>query len=187
MSLVGKKVGEFKAQAYRQGEFVDVTDQDLLGHWSIIMFYPADFSFVCPTELQDLQEQYAKLQALGVEVYSVSTDTHFVHKAWHDNSDAVGTIEFTMIGDPSQHISRLFDVLDEDQGLAQRGTFILDPEGTVQAMEINADGIGRNASEYLDRIKAGQYVAAHPGEVCPAKWKEGEDTLTPGLDLVGKI
>lgn len=187
MSLVGKKVGEFNAHAYRQGKFVDVSDKDLLGHWSIIMFYPADFSFVCPTELEDLQDNYAQLQSLGVEVYSVSADTHFVHKAWHDDSEAVGKVEYTMIGDPSQKIIRLFDVLDEEQGLAQRGTFILDPEGVVQAMEINADGIGRNAGEYLNRIKAGQYVAAHPGEVCPAKWKEDEATLTPGLDLVGKI
>lgn len=187
MSLVGKKVEPFQAHAYRQGEFVDVSDQDLLGHWSVIMFYPADFSFVCPTELQDLQEHYAELQDLGVEVYSVSTDTHFVHMAWHDNSEAVGTIQFTMIGDPSQQISRQFDVLDEEQGLAQRGTFILDPDGVVQAMEINADGIGRNASEYVDRIKAGQFVAANPGQVCPARWKQGDATLTPGADLVGKI
>ncbi len=181
------EIGTFQAKAYRQGKFIDVSDQDLKGHWSVVMFYPADFSFVCPTELQDLQEQYATLQTLGTEVYSVSTDTHFVHKAWHDHSEAVGTIEYTMIGDPSQQISRLFDVLDEAQGLAQRGTFIIDPEGVVQSMEVNADGIGRNASEYIDRIKAGQYVAAHPGEVCPAKWKEGSATLTPGLDLVGKI
>lgn len=187
MSLVGKKIGEFTAQAYHQGEFITVSNEDLLGHWSVVMFYPADFSFVCPTELEDLQNQYQTLKELGAEVYSVSTDTHFVHKAWHDHSEAVSTIEYTMIGEPSQKISRLFDVLDEEAGLAQRGTFIIDPEGTVQTMEINADGIGRNASELIDKIKAGKYVAAHPGEVCPAKWKEGEETLTPGLDLVGKI
>ncbi|WP_127849429.1 alkyl hydroperoxide reductase subunit C [Lacticaseibacillus hulanensis] len=187
MSLVGKKVEPFSAQAYRQGEFITVTDADLMGHWSVIMFYPADFSFVCPTELADLQDQYATLQQLGVEVYSVSEDTHYVHKAWHDASDAVGTLQFAMIGDPSHQLARMFDVLDEEQGLAQRGTFILDDAGVVQSLEINADGIGRNASEYIDRIKAGQYVASHPGEVCPAKWKEGSKTLTPGLDLVGKI
>ncbi|GKQ43316.1 peroxiredoxin [Companilactobacillus sp. RD055328] len=187
MSLVGKEIGGFKAQAFRQGKFIEVSQDNLKGHWSIVMFYPADFSFVCPTELEDLQEQYGELKKLDTEIFSVSTDTHFVHKAWHDNSDAVGKIEYTMIGDPSQTISRMFDVLDEEQGLAQRGTFIIDPEGVVQSMEINADGIGRNASEYIDRVKAGRYVADHPGEVCPAKWKEGEDTLTPGLDLVGKI
>ncbi|WDF83275.1 alkyl hydroperoxide reductase subunit C [Lacticaseibacillus pabuli] len=187
MSLVGKEIEPFSAQAYQQGKFITVTDADIKGHWSVIMFYPADFSFVCPTELADLQDQYQTLQQLGVEVYSVSEDTHFVHKAWHDDSDAVGKLQYAMIGDPSHQLARMFDVLDEDQGLAQRGTFILDKNGVVQSLEINADGIGRNASEYIDRIKAGQYVASHPGEVCPAKWKEGAETLTPGLDLVGKI
>lgn len=187
MSLVGKAIEPFSAQAYRQGEFVTITDEDIKGHWSVLMFYPADFSFVCPTELADLQDQYATLQKLGVEVYSISEDTHFVHKAWHDASEDVGKLEYAMIGDPSHQLARMFDVLDEEQGLAQRGTFILDKDGVVQSMEINADGIGRNAVEYIDRIKAGQYVAAHPGEVCPAKWKEGEATLTPGLDLVGKL
>lgn len=187
MSLVGKQIEAFKAEAYLNGEFVTITDDTLKGHWSVVMFYPADFSFVCPTELSDLQDQYQTLQGLGVEVYAVSEDTHFVHKAWHDQSDAVGTLQYAMIGDPSHQLARMFDVLDEDAGLAQRGTFILDDTGTIQSLEINADGIGRNASEYIDRIKAGQYVAAHPGEVCPAKWKEGAATLTPGLDLVGKL
>lgn len=187
MSLVGKEIEPFSAQAYKQGKFITVTDADIKGHWSVIMFYPADFSFVCPTELADLQDQYQTLQQLGVEVYSVSEDTHFVHKAWHDASDAVGKLQYAMIGDPSHQLARMFDVLDEEQGLAQRGTFILDDKGVVQSLEINADGIGRNASEYIDRIKAGQYVESHPGEVCPAKWKEGGETLTPGLDLVGKI
>ena len=168
MSLVGKKVKAFKAQAYQNGEFIEVNDADLMGHWSVVMFYPADFSFVCPTELEDLQDQYATLQQMGVEVYSVSEDTHFVHKAWHDESEAVGKLQYAMIGDPSHQLARMFDVFDEEQGLAQRGTFILDKEGVIQSLEINADGIGRNASEYLDRIKAGQYVETHPGEVCPA-------------------
>jgi peroxiredoxin len=187
MSLVGKQIEEFKAQAYQKGEFIDITDADLKGHWSVVMFYPADFSFVCPTELEDLQDQYQTLQSLGVEVYSVSEDTHYVHKAWHDESDAVGKLQYAMIGDPSHQLAKMFDVFDEDAGLAQRGTFILDKDGVVQSLEINADGIGRNAAEYIDRIKAGQYVESHPGEVCPAKWKEGSETLTPGLDLVGKI
>ncbi len=187
MSLVGKGIEPFKAEAYLKGEFTTITDDDLKGHWSVVMFYPADFSFVCPTELEDLQDQYETLQSLGVEVYSVSEDTHFVHKAWHDESEAVGKLQYAMIGDPSHQLARMFDVLDEDAGLAQRGTFILDDNGVVQSMEINADGIGRNAAEYIDRIKAGQYVESHPGEVCPAKWKQGEKTLTPGLDLVGKL
>lgn len=186
MSLIGKEVVEFVAQAYQKEEFFEVTQEDFKGHWTIVMFYPADFSFVCPTELEDLQEQYAPLKDLNCEVYSVSTDTHFVHKAWHDHSDAIGKIEFAMIGDPSQTITAGFDVLGED-GLAQRGTFIIDPDGIIQACEINADGIGRDSSTLIDKVKAAQYVREHPGEVCPAKWKEDSETLTPGLDLVGKI
>ncbi len=125
MSLIGKKIEEFNAHAYHQGEFLEVSEKDLMGNWSILCFYPADFTFVCPTELEDLQEQYSTLKSLGVEVFSCSTDTHFTHKAWHDTSDAIGKIEYVMIGDPSHQISRIFDVLDEEQGLAQRGTFIM--------------------------------------------------------------
>lgn len=158
MSLIGKKIEEFNAHAYHQGEFLEVSEKDLMGNWSILCFYPADFTFVCPTELEDLQEQYSTLKSLGVEVFSCSTDTHFTHKAWHDTSDAIGKIQYVMIGDPSHQISRIFDVLDEEQGLAQRGTFIIDPDGIVQAMEINADGIGRDASALIDKIRAAQYV-----------------------------
>ncbi|WP_160725157.1 alkyl hydroperoxide reductase subunit C [Bacillus sp. USDA818B3_A] len=187
MSLIGKEVQAFTAQAYHNGDFITVSDQNFKGKWSVVCFYPADFTFVCPTELEDLQNQYATLKDLGVEVYSVSTDTHFTHKAWHDNSPAIGKIEYIMVGDPSQKISRIFDVLDEEEGLAQRGTFIIDPDGKVQAMEINADGIGRDASTLVNKIKAAQYVRNNPGEVCPAKWQEGGETLKPSLDLVGKI
>jgi len=178
----------FTAQAFRAGEdFFEVTEEDLKGHWSVVVFYPADFSFVCPTELEDVQNQLPELEKLGVNVYSVSTDTHFVHKAWHDHSDAISKITYTMIGDPSQQISRNFDVLDEEAGLAQRGTFIIDPDGVIQTVEINADGIGRDASSLVDKIKAAQYVRKNPGEVCPANWEEGGETLKPSLDLVGKI
>ncbi|HLR61756.1 MAG TPA: alkyl hydroperoxide reductase subunit C [Lentibacillus sp.] len=188
MSLIGKEVAPFKAQAFREGDdFIEVTEEDLKGHWSVVCFYPADFSFVCPTELEDLQNQYAKLQELGVEVYSVSTDSHFVHKAWHDHSEAISKITYTMIGDPSHEISRSFDVLIEEKGVADRGTFIIDPDGVIQAAEINADGIGRDASTLIDKVKAAQYVRKNPGEVCPAKWQEGDETLKPSLDLVGKI
>ena len=189
MSQIGKTVEAFKASAYNagNGEFIDVTDENLKGQWSVVCFYPADFTFVCPTELEDLQNQYATLKELGVEVYSVSTDTHFTHKAWHDHSDAISSIRYIMIGDPSQKISRNFDVLDEEAGLAQRGTFIIDPDGVIQAAEINADGIGRDASVLVGKVKAAQYVRNNPGEVCPAKWEEGAETLKPSLDLVGKI
>lgn len=187
MSLIGKEIQPFTASAFKKGEFVDVSSENFKGQWSVVCFYPADFTFVCPTELEDLQNQYATLKQLGVEVYSVSTDTHFTHKAWHDSSETIGKIEYTMIGDPSHTISRGFDVLDEESGLAQRGTFIIDPDGVVQTVEINAGGIGRDASTLVDKIKAAQYVRNNPGEVCPAKWKEGAATLKPSLDLVGKI
>jgi peroxiredoxin (alkyl hydroperoxide reductase subunit C) len=153
----------------------------------VVCFYPADFTFVCPTELEDLQNQYDTLKSMDVEVYSVSTDTHFTHKAWHDSSEAIKKLTYIMIGDPSHIISRNFDVLIEEAGLADRGTFIIDPDGIIQSVEINAGNIGRDASILVDKIKAAQYVRKHPGEVCPAKWKEGAETLKPSLDLVGKI
>ncbi|GGG16710.1 alkyl hydroperoxide reductase subunit C [Paenibacillus aceti] len=187
MSLIGTEVLPFKANAYHNGDFIEVSEENFKGKWSVVCFYPADFTFVCPTELEDLQEQYATLKELGVEVYSVSTDSHFVHKAWHDSSEAIGKVTYIMIGDPSHTISRNFDVLIEEDGVADRGTFIIDPDGVIQAIEITAGGIGRDASILIDKIKAAQYVRNHPGEVCPAKWKEGGETLKPSLDLVGKI
>ncbi len=187
MSLVSTEVLPFSATAYHKGEFVPVSDADLRGKWSVVFFYPADFTFVCPTELGDLADNYAEFQRLGVEIYGVSTDTHFTHKAWHDTSDTIGKIEYPLIGDPTATISRNFDVLIEEDGLADRGTFVIDPDGKIQLVEINAGGIGRNAVELLRKIKAAQYVAAHPNEVCPAKWEEGDETLAPSLDLVGKI
>ncbi len=187
MSLINTEIKPFSAQAFKNGQFLTVTDADLKGKWSVVFFYPADFTFVCPTELEDLADNYAEFQKLGVEIYSVSTDTHFAHKAWHDTSAAIGKIQYTMVGDPTGTISRNFEVMIEDVGLADRGTFVVDPDGKIQIVEITAGGIGRDALELLRKVKAAQYVAAHPGEVCPAKWKEGEKTLAPSLDLVGKI
>ncbi|WP_447046084.1 alkyl hydroperoxide reductase subunit C [Vreelandella sp. H-I2] len=187
MSLINTEVKPFKATAYLNGEFVDVTEADMQGQWSIFFFYPADFTFVCPTELGDLADNYAEFKKLGVEIYSVSTDTHFTHKAWHDSSDTIGKLQYPMIADPTLRISRNFEVLIEEAGLAERGTFVVDPDGKIQIVEINAGNIGRNAEELLRKVKAAQYVRANPNEVCPAKWKEGEDTLAPSLDLVGKI
>ncbi len=187
MSLINPEVKPFSAQAFKDGKFITVTDADLKGKWSVVFFYPADFTFVCPTELEDLADNYGEFQGLGVEIYSVSTDTHFAHKAWHDTSDAVKKIRYTMVGDPTGTLSRNFEVMIEEAGLADRGTFVIDPNGKIQIVEINAGGIGRDAKELLRKVKAAQYVASHPGEVCPAKWKEGEKTLAPSLDLVGKI
>ena len=187
MSLINTEVEPFSAKAFHNGAFIDVSDADLRGKWSVVCFYPADFTFVCPTELGDLADNYAEFQRLGVEIYSVSTDTHFTHKAWHDTSDTIGKVQYPLVGDPTGTLSRNFDVMIEEDGLADRGTFVIDPAGKIQIVEINAGGVGRNATELLRKIKAAQYVAAHPNEVCPAKWEEGDDTHAPSLDLVGKI
>src|SRR5690625_1350382 len=187
MSLINTEIKPFTAQALKNGKFIEVSDADLKGKWSVVFFYPADFTFVCPTELEDLADHYAEFQKLGVEIYSVSTDTHFSHQAWHGSSEAIGKIDYTMVGDPTHVIARNFDVLIEEDGVADRGTFVIDPDGKIQIVEVHAGNIGRDASELLRKIKAAQYVAAHPNEVCPAKWKEGEKTLEPSLDLVGKI
>lgn len=187
MSLINTQIKPFKATAYHNGKFVDVSDETVAGKWSVFVFYPADFTFVCPTELEDLAEQYAEFQKAGVEIYSVSTDTHFSHKAWHDTSDAIGKVQYPMIADPTHVLARNFEVLIEQEGMALRGTFVVNPEGEIKVMEVHDNGIGRVASELLRKVKAAQYIAAHPGEVCPAKWEEGAKTLTPSLDLVGKI
>ena len=187
MALINTSIKPFKATAFKEGKFVDVTDADVKGKWAIFFFYPADFTFVCPTELEDLAGIYPTLQSLNVEVYSVSTDTHFSHKAWHDTSPAISKINYYMLGDQSGRITNNFDVMRPGVGLADRATFLVDPEGVIQFMEITSEGVGRNATELLRKVKAAQYVAAHPGEVCPAKWEEGEETLAPSLDLVGKI
>ena len=187
MALINTKIKPFVTQSFKNGEFVEVSDKDLEGKWSVFFFYPADFTFVCPTELGDVADKYEELQSRGVEVYSVSTDTHFTHKAWHDSSDTIGKIQYHMLGDPTGQITRNFEVMREDQGLADRGTFIVDPDGVIQAMEITAEGIGRDAEDLLRKVKAAQYVSNNPGQVCPAAWKEGEETLAPSLDLVGKI
>ena len=186
-NLINTEVKPFKATAFHNGKFIDVTEADLKGKWSVVFFYPADFTFVCPTELGDLADNYDEFKKMGVEIYSVSTDTHFTHKAWHDTSDTIKKIQYPMIGDPTGAISRNFEVMIEEAGLAERGTFVIDPDGKIQIIEVNAGGIGRDAGELLRKVKAAQYVAAHPGEVCPAKWKEGDATLAPSLDLVGKI
>ena len=187
MSLINTDIKPFKATAYHQGKFIEVTDASVKGKWSVFFFYPADFTFVCPTELGDLADRYADFQKLGVEIYGVSTDTHFTHKAWHDTSDTIKKVQYPLIGDPTHVLSRNFEVLIEAAGIDDRGTFVVDPEGKIQIIEITAGGVGRDASELLRKVQAAQYVASHPGEVCPAKWKEGEKTLAPSLDLVGKI
>ena len=187
MSLINTEIKPFKATAFSNGKFVDLTEADVKGKWSIFFFYPADFTFVCPTELGDMADLYPEFQKLGVEVYSVSTDTHFVHKAWADASDTIKKIKYPMLGDPTGTITRNFGVMIEEEGLALRGSFLVNPEGVIKVAEIHDLGIGRDAKELLRKVQAAQYVASHPGEVCPAKWTPGEATLAPSLDLVGKI
>jgi len=187
MSLINTKIKPFNATAYHNGKFVPVSDTDLKGKWSVFVFYPADFTFVCPTELGDLADQYAEFKKLGVEIYGVSTDTHFTHKAWHDTSDTIKKVQYPLIGDPTATLARNFGVLIESEGLALRGSFVVNPEGEIKVEEIHDLGIGRDARELLRKVQAAQYVASHPGEVCPAKWTPGANTLKPSLDLVGKI
>lgn len=186
-NYIGKEIEDFKVQAYRQGEFVTVEKADLMGHWSVLFFYPADFTFVCPTELGDLQDYHEEFEEIGCSLYSVSEDTHFVHKAWADASDTIGRIQYTMLGDPAGVLARQFGVLVEEEGQALRATFILNPKGQVRAYEIHDMGIGRNAEELLRKVQAAQFVEEHGDQVCPARWKPGDETLKPSLDLVGLL
>ena len=187
MSVINTQIKPFKNQAFKEGKFIEVTDEAVKGKWAVFFFYPADFTFVCPTELEDLGEHYAQLQKAGVEVYAVSTDTHFSHKAWHDSSDRIGKLTFPFLGDQNHVLSNNFGVLREGQGLADRATFVVDPDGVIQLVEITSEGVGRNANELVRKIRAAQYVRENPGQVCPAAWEEGEETLAPSLDLVGKL
>ena len=188
MSLIGKKVPEFKVSAFKKSEkdFITVTDKDLQGKWSVFVFYPADFTFVCPTELEDLQDNYAAFKKEGAEVYSVSCDTQFVHKAWSDHSPRIGKVEYPMLADPTGLSARAFEVMIEEEGLALRGSFVVDPEGIIRAYEVHDLGIGREAKELLRKLQAAKFVREH-GEVCPAKWDPSKDSLKPSIDLVGEL
>ena len=187
MSLINKEVSEFKVKAFVDNNFKDVSKSDILGKWSVFFFYPADFTFVCPTELEDLNNIYDKFKEAGCEVYSVSTDTHFVHKAWHDHSERISKLRYPMLADPTHVISRDFDVLIESDGMAERGSFIVNPEGKIVSYEVSAGNVGRNADELFRKLQACQFVYEHGDEVCPAKWQPGAETLKPSLDLVGML
>lgn len=187
MSLINKEVKDFKVQAFWNGEFRTVSKDDILGKWSVFFFYPADFSFVCPTELEDLADRYEEFKKIGCEIYSVSCDTHFVHKAWHDASKTIKKIQYPMLADPTGALARDFDVMNDAKGLSERGSFIVNPEGKVVAYEVVAGNVGRNAEELLRRVQASQFVAEHGDQVCPAKWTPGQATLKPSLELVGMI
>ncbi|MDE5687729.1 MAG: peroxiredoxin [Paramuribaculum sp.] len=186
-TIINTQIPQFSLPAYADGQFKTVTDADLAGKWAILFFYPADFTFVCPTELLDMAENYDKFRALGAEVYSVSTDTQFTHKAWHDSSESIAKVKFPMLADKTGFLSDALGVLNTDNFLAYRGTFIVNPQGVIKVAEINDNGIGRNSDELLRKLEAAQFVAEHGDQVCPARWKKGEKTLTPGIELVGKI
>ncbi len=187
MSIINTAVPAFKTQAFHNGKFVDITDNDFRGKWSVVIFMPAAFTFNCPTEVEDAADNYEAFKAAGAEVYIVTTDTHFSHKVWHETSPAVGKAQFPLVGDPTHTLTRAFGVHIEEEGLALRGTFVINPEGVVKTAEVHSNEIARDVSETLRKLKAAQYTAANPGQVCPAKWKEGSATIAPSLDLVGKI
>lgn len=187
MSLINTEVQPFKANAFKNGEFITVTEADLKGKWSVLIFMPAAFTFNCPTEIEDAADHYAEFEKAGAQVFIVTTDTHFSHKVWHETSPAVGKAKFALVGDPTHALSNAFDVLIPEEGLALRGTFVINPDGVIKTMEVHDNAIARDVTETLRKLQAAQYVANHDGEVCPAKWKEGQKTLKPSLDLVGKI
>jgi len=192
---IGETIPDYEFEVFQNDENKTMKFSDFRGKWLVVMFYPGDFTFVCPTELEDTAKLYPEFRKIGAEVLSFSTDTVWVHKAWHDTSPAIKTVEYPMGADPSGKISYAFGTLIEggdlaftpDEGQALRGTFVIDPQGVLRTMEIHDNAIGRKASETLRKVKAAQYVESHPGNVCPASWDEGDDTLEPGMDLVGKI
>lgn len=187
MSLINKKIEDFTVEAYQNGDFHKVSKADIMGKWSLFFFYPADFTFVCPTELEDLEEQYEAFLKAGCEVYGVSTDTHFTHKAWHDTSEKIGKITYPMLADPTHKLTKDFEVYIKEDGMAERGSFLVNPDGEIVVYEVNAGNIGRNAAELLRRLHAAQFVAEHGDQVCPAKWQPGAETLKPSFDLVGQL
>lgn len=187
MIKIDEKVQDFELEAFHNEEVKKVKLSDYKGKWVILVFYPADFTFICPTELEELAENYEEFKKLGAEVLSVSTDTAFVHKAWHDNSPAIKKIKFPMLADPTGKLCRDFGTYIEAEGLSLRGSFIIDPDGVLKTFEMHDNSIGRSAKELLRKLQAAIFVREHKGEVCPAGWEPGKKTLKPGLDLVGKI
>jgi peroxiredoxin (alkyl hydroperoxide reductase subunit C) len=185
--LINEKLPNFEFEVYVNDTFKKVKLSDYKGKWLIFFFYPADFTFVCPTELEDLQKHYESFKKQGAEIICVSTDTVYVHKAWHDHSPIVGKVEYPMAADPTGKLARSFGVYIENEGISLRGSFIVDPDGILKAIEVNDNSIGRNASELLRKFEASKYVEEHKGEVCPAMWVPGKPTLKPGVKLVGKL
>ena len=184
---INQEAPDFETKAFHEEQVKDVKLSSYRGKWVVLFFYPADFTFICPTELEDLAKNYETFKNMNVEILSVSTDTEFVHKAWHDNSEASKKIRFPMLADPTGKICKTYGTYIREDGLALRATFIIDPDGIVKSFEMNDNSIGRGTQELIRKLKAAQYVREHGGEVCPVNWEEGSQTLKPGLDLVGKI
>lgn len=184
---IGADAPTFTAEALIGNDTKKVNLSDYKGKWVVLYFYPADFTFICPTELGDLADKYEEFKSLNTEILSVSTDTAFVHKAWKDNSETIKKINFPMVADPTGKVCRAYGTYIHDEGLSLRGTFIIDPEGKLKAFELHDNSIGRNTNELLRKIKAAQFVEEHGDQVCPVNWEPGKDTLKPGMDLVGKI
>jgi peroxiredoxin (alkyl hydroperoxide reductase subunit C) len=184
---INKPAPTFTAQAYHGDTVKEISLEDYRGKWVVLLFYPADFTFVCPTELGAFADAYEQFQKEGAEILSVSTDTVFVHKAWHDNSPTIKKIRFPMLADPTGKICKAYGTYIKEEGLSLRGTFLIDPDGILKAYEIHDNSIGRSSEEFLRKIQAAKFTREHGGEVCPVNWKPGEKTLKPGLDLVGKI
>lgn len=187
MSLIGKEIADFRVEAFHNNDIKTISKDDVLGKWSVFFFYPADFTFVCPTELADLAERYEEFKAADAEVYSVSTDSAHTHKAWHEHSDLIKNVTYPMLADTAHKLSADFEVLIEESGLAERGAFIVDPEGKIQVYIVTAGGVGRSAAEILRLLEAAQFVAKHGDQVCPANWKPGAKTLTPSVELSGQL
>ncbi len=184
---IGGKPMDMEFEIFQNNKISKTKLSKYKGKWVILFFYPADFTFVCPTELEEMADHYKEFQKLGAEVISVSTDTAFVHKAWHDNSPAIKKIKFPMAADPTGNLSREFGVMIEEEGLALRGTFVLNPKGELAFYEVNNNDIGRSAKELLRKLEAAIFVSTHKGQVCPASWTPGKKTLKPGVNLIGKI
>jgi len=187
MIRVGDTIPDMELEAYHEDDIKKIKLLDQKGKWLVLIFYPADFTFVCPTELEDAAKLYDEFKKEGAEIMCVSTDTAFVHKAWHDNSEAIGKVNYPMLADPTGKLSKEFGTYIEEEGLSLRGTFIINPEGEVVTLEIHNNDIGRSIKETLRKLQAARFVSEHNGKVCPASWTPGEDVLTPGVDLVGKI
>ena len=187
MLKINEKVPDFEADAYQDDQIKKVKFSDYRGKWMVLVFYPGDFTFVCPTELQELGGLYDAFKKEGAEVFSVSKDSVYVHKAWHDNSPAISKVKYLMVADPSGVLCSEFGTLMEKEGVSLRGSFIIDPDGNLKALEIQDTNIGRNMNELLRKLQAAKFVREHKGNVCPASWEPGDETLKPGLDMVGKI